>query len=107
MELTINIYDDDDKIVKKAKANTVDLRMGQVSAIMELLDAENMETSQDLMNIVNKAWKQLVKILSKIFPDVTEEEWDNVKLSELLPVLVMIIRASFSEMMKIPKSKNV
>lgn len=107
MELTINVYDDDDNIIKKAKANTVDLRMGQVSAIMELLDADNIDTSLDLMNIVNKAWKQLVKILSKIFPDIKDEEWDNVKLSELLPVLVMIIRASFNEMMKIPKSKNV
>lgn len=107
MELKINVYDDDDKVIKESKANTVDLRMGQVSAIMELLDADNLETSVDLMNTVNKAWKQLTKILSKIFPDMSEEDWDNVKISELLPILVIVIKESLAEMMKIPKSKNV
>lgn len=107
MELKINVYDDDDKVIKESKANTVDLRMGQVSAIMELLDADNLETSVDLMNTVNKAWKQLTKILSKIFPDMSEVDWDNVKISELLPILVIVIKESLAEMMKIPKSKNV
>ena len=107
MELKINVYDDDDKVIKESKANTVDLRMGQVSAIMELLDADNLETSVDLMNTVNKAWKQLTKILSKIFPDMSEGDWDNVKISELLPILVIVIKESLAEMMKIPKSKNV
>ena len=107
MELKINVYDDDDKVIKESKANTVDLRMGQVSAIMELLDADNLETSVDLMNTVNKAWKQLTKILSKIFPDMSDGDWDNVKISELLPILVIVIKESLAEMMKIPKSKNV
>ncbi|MBQ1292417.1 MAG: hypothetical protein IIY21_00130 [Clostridiales bacterium] len=107
MELTINLYDDDGNVIRKAKANTVSLKMGQVSAIMRLLDADNIETSVDLLNAMNKAWKQLVKVLSKIFPDIKEEEWDNVDLGELLPVFVLIIKESLAEMMKIPKSKNV
>lgn len=107
MELTINLYDDDGNVIREAKANTVSLKMGQVSAIMRLLDADNIETSVDLLNAMNKAWKQLVKVLSKIFPDIKEEEWDNVDLGELLPVFVLIIKESLAEMMKIPKSKNV
>lgn len=107
MELTINVYDDDGNVIREAKANTVSLKMGQVSAIMRLLDADNIETSVDLLNAMNKAWKQLVKILSKIFPDIKEEEWDNVDIGELLPVFVLIIKESLAEMMKIPKSKNV
>lgn len=107
MELTINVYDDDGNVIREAKANTVSLKMGQVSAIMELLDADNIETSVDLLNAMNKAWKQLVKVLSKIFPDIKEDEWDNVDLGELLPVFVLIIKESIAEMMKIPKSKNV
>lgn len=107
MELTINLYDDDGNVIREAKANTVSLKMGQVSAIMRLLDADNIETSVDLLNAMNKAWKQLVKVLSKIFPDIKEEEWDNVDIGELLPVFVLIIKESLAEMMKIPKSKNV
>lgn len=106
MELTINVYDDNDNIVKESKANTVDLRMGQVSAIMELLDADNIDNSLELMNVVNKAWKQLVKILSKVFPDMTDADWEYVKVGELIPTLVLILKESFAKMMTIPKSKN-
>lgn len=106
MAMTIKVYDDDDNVVKECKAELVDLRFGQVSALMELLDVENVDDSVTLMRMVNKAWKQLTKILSKVFPDMTEDEWDNVKISELLPVVVLILKSSFAEMMKIPKSKN-
>lgn len=106
MNMTIKVYDDDDNVVKECKAELVDLRFGQVSALMELLDVENVDDSVTLMRMVNKAWKQLTKILSKVFPDMTEDDWDNVKISELLPVVVLILKSSFAEMMKIPKSKN-
>lgn len=106
MELKITVYDDDDNVIKEAKANTVDLRFGQVSAIMELLNVEDATDSADLMRTVYGAWKQLTKILSKVFPDVQGDDWDGVRVSELLPVLVQILKASFAEMMTIPKSKN-
>lgn len=106
MSMTIKVYDDDDNVVKECKAELVDLRFGQVSALMELLDVENVDDSVTLMRMVNKAWKQLTKILTKVFPDMVEDDWDNVKISELLPTVVQILKSSFSEMMKIPKSKN-
>lgn len=106
MELEITVYDDNDQVVKTCNANTVDLRFGQISAIMELLDIESVNDSVELMRIVNKAWKQLTQILTKIFPEMEEDDWNNVKISELLPVVVLILKSSIAEMMKIPKSKN-
>jgi hypothetical protein len=35
-----------------------------------------------------------------------DDDWNNVSLKELLPVLILILRDSFKEMMAIPKSKN-
>ena len=92
--------------MKECTAQTVDVKFGQVSAIMELLDVESVEDSMQLMRMINKAWKQLIKILSKIFPDMEDDDWNNVSLKELLPVLILILRDSFKEMMSIPKSKN-
>lgn len=106
MELEINVYDDDDQVIKTAKANTVDLRFGQVSAIIELVNVESLTDSTELLRAVQSAWTQLKKILSKIFPDMAEEDWDNVKISELLPVTVAILKDSFAKMLMIPKSKN-
>lgn len=106
MEMKIKIYDDDNNVVKECAAQTVDIKFGQVAAIMELIDVENVENSGEMLKIVYRAWSQLKKILSRIFPDMTEEDWDNVSLKELLPVVVAILKSSFSEMMEIPKSKN-
>lgn len=106
MNLEITVYDDHDQVLKTCNANTVDLRFGQVAALMELLEIESVNDSVELMRTVNKAWKELTKILTKIFPEMEEDDWSNVKISELLPVVVMILKSSFAEMMKIPKSKN-
>ena len=107
MELYITVYNDKDEEVKKCKAEYTDIRFGQIASVMELLNIEEVENNMDLMKTVYKAWKQLVKVLEKSFPDMTSEDWDNVKLSELLPVLIAILKQSFSEMKTIPKSKNV
>ena len=77
MELKITVYDDNDNVMKECTAQTVDVKFGQ-----------------------------LVRILSKIFPDMEDDDWNNVSLKELLPVLILILRDSFKEMMAIPKSKN-
>ena len=67
---------------------------------------ESVEDSVQMMRMIKKAWKQLVRILSKIFPDMEEDDWNNVSLKELLPVLILILWDSFKGMMTIPKSKN-
>ena len=106
MELQITVYDDNDNVVKKCTAQTVDIKFGQISAIMELIDVENIENNAELLKTVHRAWKQLKKILGKIFPDMTEEDWDYISVKELLPVVLAILKDSFREMMTIPKSKN-
>lgn len=106
MELKITVYDDNDNVMKECTAQTVDVKFGQVASIMELLDVESVEDSVQMMRMIKKAWKQLVRILSKIFPDMEDDDWNNVSLKELLPVLILILRDSFKEMMAIPKSKN-
>lgn len=106
MELQITVYDDNDNVVKKCKAQTVDIKFGQVSAIMELIDVESIDNNSELLKTVHRAWKQLKKILAKIFPDMEDEDWDYISIKELLPVVVAILKDSFNEMLTIPKSKN-
>lgn len=106
MELKITVFDNNDNVVKECKAHTIDIKFGQVSALMELMDVESVSDSVELLRIVHKAWRQVVAILSKVFPDMEEGDWDNVSLKELLPVVVEILKYSFAEMVKIPKSKN-
>lgn len=105
-DLILNVYDNDDNIVKTCKAQFVELRFGAVRSIMKLLKVDQIETNLELMNAISNAWEQLTVILGKCFPEMEDSDWDNVKMSELLPVVVSILKSSFAKMMDIPKEKN-
>lgn len=103
----INVYDNDDKVVKTAKAVDADLKFGAIRSIMRLLNIDDINDTGALLKTIYNAWEQLTKILSQCFPDMTEDDWDNVKLEELIPVVVGILRASFGKILTIPSdSKN-
>ena len=95
-KLKLNIYDNEGKVVKTCEAKLVDLTMGTIIELMELLNVDNINDTSELLRTVYKAWTEVREILSKVFPDVEDEEWNNVKLSELLPMLVFVLKDSFS-----------
>ena len=105
-ELILNIYDEDDKIIKTCKAQFVELKFGAIRSLMKLLKVDEIENNLELMNTIYEAWDKLTVILEKCFPDITNDDWDNVKMSELVPVVVSILKSSFAKMMDIPKEKN-
>ena len=106
-ELKINIYDENDSVIKEATAKTVDLRFGTIRRLMELLNVEDIEDTSQLLKTVYGAWGTITKILSKAFPEMTDEDWDGVKLGELLPIILKIIKYSLKEVQSIPTdSKN-
>lgn len=105
-ELILNIYDEDDKVVKTCKAQFVELKFGAIRSLMKLLKVDEIENNLELMNTIYEAWDKLTAILGKCFPDITDADWDNVKMSELVPVVVSILKSSFAKMMDIPKEKN-
>lgn len=107
MELKINVYDDEDNIVKTATAELVEIRFGAIRKLMKLLNVENIEDTSELLKTVYGAWEQLTKLLNGCFTDMTDEDWDNVKISELMPVILAILKYSFTQMLTIPTdSKN-
>ena len=105
-ELVLNIYDEDDKVVKTCKAQFVELKFGAIRSLMKLLKVDEIENNLELMNTIYEAWDKLTVILEKCFPDITDADWDHVKMSELVPVVVSILKSSFAKMMDIPKEKN-
>ena len=42
-------------------------------------------------------------VLNRCFPDMEPEDWEHVKVKELLPVVLNILKASFTEILSIPK----
>lgn len=107
MQIELNVYDDENKIVKTVTAEAMELKFGSIRSLMKLLNVDDIDDTAQLLKTVYGAWEQLTKILNGCFPDMTDEDWDNVKLSELIPVLVTILKTSFAQMLTIPAdSKN-
>ena len=108
-DLTLNIYNDKGEVVKTSKAQIVDIKFGTIRSLMKLFNIEDINDTGTLLKTVYSAWDKLIKILDKSFPDVTEEEWDYVKVNELLSILFDIFKYTFAQMMSIPKddSKNL
>ena len=107
-KLVINVYDDNDNIIKTSEAQVVDFRFGTIRRLMEVLKVDDINDTAELLKTLYKAWNQITNILEKAFPDMHDDDWDNVKLSELLPVLMVIMKSSFIQMMAIPTdSKNL
>ena len=104
---TINVYDDENNVVKSCSAVDASLKFGAIRSIMKLLKIDDINDSATLLTTIYDAWEQLTAILTQCFPDMSDSDWDNVKLEELVPVIVGIFKASFGKILSIPNdSKN-
>lgn len=106
MEFMLNVYNEKGDVVKTCRAARHDLKFGTVRALMELFESEDTDNTEAMLKAILKAWGNVAEILSECFPEMTYEDWEYVKVKELLPLVVSIMRYSFSEIMGIPKEKN-
>lgn len=103
MELKLNVYDKEDKVIKTATAQTVELRFGTIRKLMKLMNIESVTDTAALLKVVYGAWEEVTAVLSECFPEIQGDEWDNIKVSELLPVLVNLMKDIFAQILTIPK----
>lgn len=105
--LILKIYDDSGKnVVKSYEASTYDLMFGAVMKLMELLKIEEMEDQMQMLKTIYGAWAGIRTVLAGVFPDVTPDEWEHVRVKELLPMILEIAKFSVTEMFTIPTEKN-
>lgn len=106
-EVKITVYKDEDlkeiKQVHIAKMRRVPF--GAVRKVMALFNVENMDTGEILKTVLT-AWDEVVRVLNRFFPDITEEEWDYVDSQEVMQAILGILQLSIAEMVKIPKDPN-
>lgn len=103
MNIKLTIYNEDMETVKKeCTANMVKVPFGLIRKLMNLFKVENLQDTTQILDIIMTSWEDVTKLLWRIFPDVTEEEWDYVDTSELMRVILSLIKYVFAEMVKIP-----
>lgn len=104
--MKLNVYNKDGEVVKTVEGRNIDIKFGHIRSIMKLLNVDNIDDTYDLLNSVYSAWEKLTEILSECFPEMEEEDWENIRIKELIPELIQIIKDSFAEILTIPKEKN-
>ena len=103
MDIKLTIYNEDmETVKKKCTANMVKVPFGLIRKLMNLFKVENLQDTTQILEIIMTSWEDVTKLLWRIFPDVTEEEWDYVDTSELMRVILSLIKYVFAEMVKIP-----
>jgi hypothetical protein len=105
-EITIKVYGKDGQVTKTSSAKPLDLRFGSIRRVMEVLKIEDTKNTYEMLRTVYEVWDELTEILGECFPDITREEWDSVKVNELIPAIIRIVKASFDAMLQIPTEKN-
>ena len=103
MEIKINVYENDMKTVKKeVAAEVVEIPFGIIRKFMALFDLENLEDTGAVLNVISRSWKEVQALLDRIFPDMTEDDWDGVSTKELVKVVIEVLKFAFGEILNIP-----
>lgn len=111
MELTLNIYEKK-KIIKTYTAETYDLMFGTVEDFINVIDINNidLENKESLIKIASKVVVSALDIIKPLLKDVfdglTDAELRNTKISEIVEIIIQIIKFAIKEMRKGFKQKN-
>ena len=107
MLLKLNIYSKEEKgkIEKTYTAEGYDLMLGTIDDLVAVIDLDKIDDEKAIAGMFIKGYKQIKPLLHDVF-GATEEELNRTKVSDLLPLLVDICRASLESFDVLKKQKN-
>lgn len=102
MELKLNVYKGR-QVEKTYTADSYDIMFGTIEDIIGVIDLDaltNQKNDADFVRAVGgvivKGFDQLKPLLMDIFPDLTEEELRRTRVKELVPLVMDVIKYSFT-----------
>lgn len=108
MELKLNIYNELDEVVKEYKRNSYSLKMRQLKDIITTLELEklakcfvkkdtqsNEEMIEIVSNMITNSYNKVQNLIMDIFPDMTEEEYLNTAINEVVEVIMNLGKYAF------------
>lgn len=98
MQLLLNIYDPQTKLISKQyTAETVDIMFGTIEDLIEVLDIDKLNDNMEWAKFIALSLKKLKPLLKEIFTGVTDEELKNTKVKELVPLFINIFKYMVKE----------
>ena len=102
--ITLDIYEDEDMEVLKrtATAQYVKIGYGTIRKIIRIVEAQDKANDPKAAQIIADYYDSIDRVLRRVFPDVTPEEWDCVPQEEINKVIPKIIAAMQKDVGRIP-----
>lgn len=102
----LNIYDNKGNIVKTYKTEYIYISTGIVEDIFKLVDIDKLlskgttqeELGAEMLKIVVKGWSNFKQIIMQIFDGLTEEEFKNTRLNEIVSIIFYILNNALSSL---------
>ena len=108
MAISLNIYDPKDKkkVVKVHEVEGYDLMLGTIEDFMDIIDMDKLDDDKEVAKMVIKSYKQLKPLIMDIFPELQDDEYKLIKVSDLVRLIVQIGTAVVEQLDFIKSSKN-
>ena len=106
--IKLDIYSptDKSKVEKTYTAEGYELMMGTVEDFINIIDVDKLDNNAEVAKMVLKGYAQLKPLIQDVFPEMTSEDWRNVKVNSLVGT-VMQIATAVMETLDILKSGNI
>lgn len=103
--IKLNIRNKKNKIVKTYEAQEVNLKMGTVEDIVEVLSIDKAINANDtavnlyevISTVVMNSYAMCKPILQDVFPELTSEELRNVNFKDVINTVIDIIKYSIGD----------
>lgn len=113
MELKLNIYDDNNKVIKTYKAESFNLKTRTIRKLTQVVDLEkvmetknNTELASQVSKIVVTTFDEVSLILKQMFEGLTDEEIDNTNLNEVVAIVMEVGKDTLNKLFGIKFEKN-
>lgn len=106
--ISLNIYSKENKqkVAKVLKVDGYDLMMGTVEDFVSIIDVDKLNDKIEVTKMVLKGFDQIKPLLMDIFPELTAEDFRNIKVNELVVTITQIGHAVVESMGVLKSGKN-
>ena len=107
-KITLNIYDKNDKtkVEKTLEAEGYELMLGTVEDFMDIIDIDKLGDEKEVAKMAFKGYKQLKPLIMDIFPELQDDEYKRIKVSDLVRLIIQIGTAVVEQLDFIKSSKH-
>lgn len=88
--ISLKVYDkvDKNKVEKTYTSESYDLMLGTVEEFMQIIDIDKVGDNVEVAKMVVKCYGKIKPLLKDIFPGITDDELNRIKIKELIPVII-------------------